>query len=137
MKKRMLMTFMFCINCLVMLFPWFKGTDGNQIIYGTVMLENPIALTCLLFCIIGIWIDSHYGQVIETIGWIGFISMEIYEFLTWHIRIMGGNINLQLSVNLTYSHFYFAVTCAIISFIIYKISIHYLNKNRYKNVVCI
>jgi len=120
-----------------MIFPWFKGINNSQAIYGTIMLENPIAVTCLLFCFIGIWMDYKYGQVIETIGWFGVIVMQIYEFLTWHIRIVGGNINIQLSTSLTYSHFYLAVFCAILSFVIYRISIYYFQKNENKQMVYI
>lgn len=137
MKNKVLMIGILMINCLIMFFPWFKGINGSQVIYGTIMLENPIAVTCLLFCFIGIWIRQEYGQIIENIGWIGMIVMQIYEFLTWHIRIAGGNIDIQLSSTLAYSNFYLAVICSIISFIIYRVSMYHFYKSQNNHMVCI
>lgn len=137
MKRKILMMSILIINCLIMFFPWFKGIDGGQAIYGTIMFKNPIAVTCFLFCFIGIWIHHDYGQFIENIGWIGIILMQIYEFLTWHIRIVGGHINIQLSQALTYSNFYFAVIWAFLSFVIYRFFMYQYEKNKSDSVVCI
>ena len=120
MKKKILMMSILLLNCLIMWFPWFKTMDGNRNIHGLIMLKNPIALTCLILCFIGIWIKHQYSEIFETIGCIGMMTMQIYEFLTWHIRISGGSIDFQLSCQLTYSYFYLAVFISMISYIIYK-----------------
>ncbi len=132
MKKKILMISILLLNCLIMWFPWFKTIDGNKNIYGFIMLENPIALTCLILCFIGIWIKHQYSQIFEMIGWIGMIMMQIYEFLTWHIRISGGSIDVHLSCQLAYSYFYLAVFISMISCVIYKLVLNRIkNKQEY------
>lgn len=59
--------------------------------------------------------------------WLGIIVMQIYEFLTWYIRVLGGNINCQLS----YSYFYLAVSISIISYIIYKVVLYKTKQQDY------
>ena len=135
MKKKILMICLLLLNCVAMTFPWFKTVDGNQNIYGFILLQNPIALTCLLSCFIGIWMKYRYSHILETIGWLGIIIMQIYEFLTWHIRTGGGSINLQLSCHLAYSYFYLAVMISIISYIIYKIYFYKISKDQYNHML--
>lgn len=125
MKRKCLITIIFFINCLLMFNPWFQGIHGLSDISGTLLFNNPIAITCMLMCMIGIWVHQDYGHVIVSIGWIGMVIMEIYEFLTWHIRLFGGSMNISYSQSLTYSYFYYAVLYGILSYLFYFIIQHY------------
>lgn len=116
------MTVMYILCLSTMLWPWFKDMQGVQAVYGTIMLDNPIALTCMIFVFVGIWIENDYGRIFGNIGLVGIIAMQIYEFMTWHILTISGHFDLRLSFHLSYPEFYYAVLSTVIIYIIYKLS---------------
>lgn len=120
MKKKIFLMILFIVNCLMMNLSWFQNMGNKQWIYGTIMLENPIALTCLLLIVIGIYIKRYYSYVITSIGWIGYISMQIYEFLTWHMKVNGGSFDLGLSFDLCFNEFYLAILISVLSWLIFR-----------------
>lgn len=113
---------MFVLCLSTMLWPWFGDARGVQEIYGTIMLDNPIALTCIILVFMGIWIENDYSQVFGNIGLIGIIAMQIYEFMTWHIYTISGHFDLGLSFSLCYPEFYYALLSMVMVYIIYKLS---------------
>jgi len=121
MKRKFIMTGMLTGSLLTMFWPWFGGTRGVQTISGLILLENPIALTCMILAYIGIW--SDYGKNSEILGMIGLLGiavMEIYEFFTWHIITITGHFDLRLSIEWCYPEFYIALFSMIMTLLIYK-----------------
>lgn len=126
MKKKIIMTIALCICLSTMLLPWFGGLKGVQEIQGYHMLNNPIAVTCIILSFIGIWTNfGRNSDIIGSIGFIGIIGMEIYELLTWHILTITGYFDIALSLSLAYSEFWFAFACTIITYIGFK----FMNRN--------
>lgn len=120
------MTVGLSLSLLTMLFPWFRGLQGIEEVYGVIMLENPIALTCIILAFVGIWTNfGRNSDIIASIGMLGMIVMEIYEFLTWHILPMTGHFDLSLSIDLCYPEFYYALLCIVITYIVFQLT----NKN--------
>lgn len=126
MKKKLLITCLFLVNIIMMFSIWFQSE--HIYIKGTILFENPIAFTCILLSLLGVWINHHYGEVLTTLGWLGLFLMQIYEFLTWHIRMYGGGFNLGLSLKLCEFNFFIAVILCIVTYFIYK----YLNNKNYR-----
>ncbi len=120
MKKKIVMSIIFALSLSTMLLPWFEGAKGIQEIYGTILLENPIAFTCIILVFVGIWEGSRTGEIIGTIGMLGIIVMEVYEFFTWHILTITGKFSLSLSLDMCYPEFYFAVFSMFITFMLYR-----------------
>lgn len=121
MKRRILLTVVYFINIIMMCLPWFINLEGYQV-YGT-MFHNPVGLMSLIVLFVGIWMKETYGERLMIISWLVIIFMEIYEFLTWHIRIYGGTIDLSLSIALGQREFYLAFFISCIScllFLFYK-----------------
>lgn len=117
------MTIGLSLSLLTMLFPWFKGIQGVEEVYGVIMLENPVALTCIILSFIGIWTNfGRNSDIIASIGMIGIIVMEIYEFLTWHILTITGHFDLSLSIALCYPEFYYALLCIVMTYIVFQLT---------------
>lgn len=82
MKEKIVMTITLLISLSMMAFPWFGGQKGIETIYGVTLLNNPIALTCIILAFVGIWTNfGKNSEIIGTIGLLGIMTMEIYEFL--------------------------------------------------------
>lgn len=120
MKRTIVMVCLIIMNILIMFVPWFYNNNSQNFIYGTIMLQNPIALSCLMLMIIGMCIKTNYGYIMCTCGWLGFIAMQIYECLTWYVREFGGSIDLSLSLKLCCPEFFVAIVWMCISYFIYR-----------------
>lgn len=122
MKKKIILSIALGLSLLTMLLPWFGGVKGVQEVYGILLLENPIAFACMILAFAGIW--TNYGrnsEIIGSIGLLGILVMEIYEFLTWHILTITGEFSLSLSLDLCYPEFWIAVLCSIATLSLYKL----------------
>lgn len=131
MKRKIVMTFIFIMSLSTMAMTWFGGQRGVQEISGFIMMNNPIAVTCIILTFIGIWAEWGYtSYMLSWIGLTGLIAMEIYEFLTWHILTISGTFNLSISFDLCYPEFFIALMSTFITFLIYK---HYFYKSDLTN----
>lgn len=130
MKKKLFITGLFLVNIIMMFNIWFQSEHIH--IKGTILFENPIASTCILLSLLGIWINHYYGEILTTLGWLGLLLMQIYEFLTWHIRMYGGGFDLGLSLKLSEVHFFIAVILCIITYFIYKYLNNREDQEKYK-----
>lgn len=120
MGRKWIMTMLMILCMLTLLWPWFGNQNYMETIYGTILLENPIALTSIILTFISIWIDNNSSYFFLNIGFIGTIAMEIYVFITWPIFLMTDVINIKLSIDLCYPQFYYALFCLILTYIIDK-----------------
>lgn len=124
MKNKCIVTISFILCLFMLLFPWFHYHDYD--VRGLIMLEDPIALTCLVLIIVGIW--SNYGMnsiILGHIGFIGLLVMEIYEFMSWHVLTITGHYSLVWSMQATYPTFYIALLVTMITYMMYR---RYLTK---------
>ena len=121
MSRKLAVTILISVSLLTMLLPWFGGQRGVQEIDGLIMLENPIAIGCIIIMYIGLWLPLGYkSDIIAMIGMLGYIAMQVYEFLTWHILTISGRFDLQLSFHLCYPEFYLSVVTMSLTFFIVK-----------------
>lgn len=121
MKNKVMMTVIFLLSLSTMFMNWFGDTQSDIVVSGLILLNNPIAVTCILITLVGIWL--RFGEntyKLTYIGMIGIIVMEIYEFLTWHIFIISGAFDFHLSIALCYPEFYIAVICMLLTFFIFR-----------------
>ena len=101
MKKKVILTIAFLISLLPMLLNQYGGMKGVQEISGLGNLFNPIGLVAVLLFIIGIVIS------------------EIYQFLTWHILTITGEMSLQNSINFAFPEFYIGLAISLIMVVAY------------------
>ena len=93
----------FGLNLVLMMTCWF--IDEQDELYG-LMFHNPVAVISLMILLMGIWLDHDYAYSMRMFGGIMIILMEVYEFVTWHIRLYGGSVDLSLSFQCVQVGFY-------------------------------
>ncbi|MEF9952298.1 MAG: hypothetical protein RR840_02280 [Clostridium sp.] len=88
--------------------------------------------TDIAFIIVGffiyflmIWINDCDKRIRITVlvGNLIVITSCIYEFLTWHIMTITGELDLRVSFTTTHWGFYMTLICAVVSSIIYTVGI--------------
>lgn len=108
MKKKIILSSAFIVSLLPMLLKQYGGAKGVQEISGLGNLLNPIGIISVLLFIIGVWIsfkNSIINRVLSITGVIGIVVSEIYQFLTWHILTITGEMSIQKVLILLFQSF--------------------------------
>ena len=122
MKKKVILTIAFVISLLPMLLNQYGGMKGVQEISGLCNLFNPIGLVAVLLFIIGVWVsfkDVKINKILSILGVVGIVISEIYQFLTWHILTITGEMSLQNSINFAFPEFYIGLAISLIMVVAY------------------
>ena len=122
MKKKVILTIAFVISLLPMLLNQYGGMKGVQEISGLCNLFNPIGLAAVLLFIIGVWVsfkDVKINKILSILGVVGIVISEIYQFLTWHILTITGEMSLQNSINFAFPEFYIGLAISLIMVVAY------------------
>ena len=122
MKKKVILTIAFVISLLPMLLNQYGGMKGVQEISGLGNLFNPIGLVAVLLFIIGVWVsfkDVKINKILSILGVVGIVISEIYQFLTWHILTITGEMSLQNSINFAFPEFYIGFAISLIMVVAY------------------
>ena len=122
MKKKVILTIAFVISLLPMLLNQYGGMKGVQEVSGLGNLFNPIGLVAVLLFIIGVWVsfkDVKINKILSILGVVGIVISEIYQFLTWHILTITGEMSLQNSINFAFPEFYIGLAISLIMVVAY------------------
>lgn len=125
MKKKIILTTAFLISLLPMLFNQYGGSKGVQEISGLINLFNPIGIISVLLFITGIWVplkNKRINRILGALGTIGIVASEIYEFFTWHIMNITGEMSFHNSVKLAFPEFYVGLAASLMMMIFYFFS---------------
>lgn len=122
MKKKIILTTAFLISLLPMLFNQYGGSKGVQEISGLINLLNPIGIISVLLFITGIWVplkNKRINRILGALGTIGIVASEIYEFFTWHIMNITGEMSFHNSVKLAFPEFYIGLAVSLMMMVVY------------------
>ena len=122
MKKKIILSIAFIFSLLPMLLNQYGGAQGVQEISGLVNLFNPVGIVSVLLFIVGIWLpfkNIKVNKALSILGVIGIVVSEIYQFLTWHIQNITGEISIQNSINFAFPEFYIGLVISLIMVIAY------------------
>ena len=122
MKKKIILSIAFIFSLLPMLLCQYGGAKGVQEISGLVNLFNPIGIISVLLFFIGVWgtfKNSKINKALSIMGVIGIVASEIYQFLTWHILTITGEMSIKNSINLAYPEFYIGLVVSLIMVVAY------------------
>lgn len=125
MKKKIILTTAFLISLLPMLFNQYGGGKGVQEISGLINLFSPIGIISVLLFITGIWVplkNKRINRMLGALGTIGIVASEIYEFFTWHIMNITGEMSFHNSVKLAFPEFYVGLAASLMMMIFYFFS---------------
>ena len=122
MKKKIILTTAFLISLLPMLFNQYGGMKGVQEISGLINLLNPIGIISVLLFITGVWIpfkNKRINRILGALGTIGIVASEIYEFFTWHIMNITGEMSFHNSIKLAFPEFYVGLAVSLMMMLVY------------------
>ena len=122
MKKKIILSITFFFSLLPMLLKQYGGARGVQEISGIVNLFNPIGMISFILFFIGIWLplkNKKTNKILGGLGLIGIVISEIYQFLTWHIKTITGEMSIRNSVNFAFPEFYIGLVISIIMVVAY------------------
>ena len=122
MKKKIILTIAFVISLLPMLLNQYGGMKGVQEISGLINLYNPIGIISVLVFIIGVWLplqNKKINKISGGLGVVGIVISEIYNFFTWHIMNITGEISIHNSIEFAFPEFYIGLVISLIMVFIY------------------
>lgn len=122
MKKKIILTIAFVISLLPMLLNQYGGLKGVQEVSGLINLFNPIGIISVLLFIIGMWIplkNKRLSKVISILGIFGIVISEIYNFFTWHVNNITGEISIRNSIEFAFFEFYIGLFISLLMIGIY------------------
>lgn len=122
MKKKIILSIAFIFSLLPMFLNQYGGAKGIEEISGLSNLFNPIGIISVVLFIIGIWVkfkNSIINKVLSILGVIGIVVSEIYQFLTWHILTITGEMSIKNSIKLAFPEFYVGLVVSLIMVVAY------------------
>lgn len=122
MKKKIILSVAFVISLLPMLMNQYGGLKGVQEITGLINLLNPIGISSVVLFIVGVW-GVFKKQIINkslgALGTIGIVVSELYQFFTWHVMTITGQISVYNSFKLAFPEFYIGLFVSLCMIIVY------------------
>lgn len=121
MKKKTVLSMLFIISLIPMLFNQYGGAKGVQEITGLINLFNPVGIISFILFFI-IWLplkNNKVNRILGATGVIGIVLSEIFTFLTWYIPIDEDSISLKHSLNNAFPEFYIGLIVSLCMVAIY------------------
>ena len=121
-KNKIKITIVFALSLLPMLLSQYGGMRGIQEISGLINLTNPIGLLALLLFLVGVWApfeNKKTGWAMGILGTIGMVISEIYNYFTWHVLTITGEISLKNSIMLAFPEFYLGLVVSVLMVVVY------------------
>ena len=128
-KKKIKLTLMFALSLLPMVLSQYGGMRGIQEISGLINLTNPIGLLALVLFLVGVWVpfeNKRTGWIMGLVGTVGMVVSEIYNYFTWHVLTITGEISLKNSILLAFPEFYLGLVVSVLMIVVYLV----LTKNQ-------
>ena len=122
MTKKSTLTVIFMLSLLPMFLNQYGGCRSVQEITGLINLLNPISIVSIIAFFTGVWVhfeNNKISKILGAVGVIGIVVSEIFEFLTWHIQTITGEMSLQNSFRLAYPEFYIGLVISILMIVLY------------------
>lgn len=124
MKKKVILSILFIVSLSPMLLNQYGGCKGVHEITGLINLLNPIGILSVLLFFVGVWAPFKHvitNKLLSILGMLGIVASEVYEFLTWHILTITGEMSIQSSIRLAFPEFYIGLIVSILMIVVYFI----------------
>ena len=116
MKKKVILSSAFIISLLPMLLNQYGGRKGVQEITGLINLFHPVGLLSAALYIAGVWglfKKRLSGKLLGAFGTIGIVASEIWNFLTWHVMTITGEVSLRNSFRFAFPEYNFGLAVSL------------------------
>ena len=124
MKKKSVLSVAFVISLLPMLLNQYGAAKGVQEITGLINLFNPIGIIAVVlfaFSVLATFKNQFIGKILGALGTLGIVASELYNFFTWHVLTITGEVNLQHSIKLAFPEFYFGLIVSLAMLVAYLV----------------
>ena len=121
-KKKVKLTIAYALSLLPMLLSQYGGMMDIQEISGLINLTNPIGLLALVLFLIGVWApfeNKRTGWIMGLVGTVGMVISEIYNYFTWHVLTITGEISLKNSMMFAFPAFYLGLVVSVLMVVVY------------------
>ena len=122
MKKKIILSVAFIISLLPMLMNQYGGLKGVQEITGLINLFNPIGIISVILFTLGVWMTFEkqiIGKTLGVLGTVGIVVSEIYQFFTWHVLTITGEVSFDNSIAFAFPEFYIGLIVSIVMVVAY------------------
>lgn len=122
MKKKLVLSFAFILSLTPMLLHQYGGMKGVQEISGLINLLNPIGILSVILFAAGVWMPHKKQIANKTLciaGTAGIVAAELYQFFTWHVMNITGELSLSNSLKLAFPAFYFGLAVSLLMIAVY------------------
>lgn len=116
MKRKLNLSAAFILSLLPMLLDQYGGRKGVQEISGLMNLFHPIGILSVAAFAVGVWVPFRkqlIGKILGASGTIGMVVSEAYNFFTWHVLTITGEVSLQHSIRFAFPEFYFGLAVSL------------------------
>jgi len=118
-----------------MLMNQYGGLKGVQEISGLINLLNPIGIASVVLFVVGVWVPFRkqtINKVLGALGAIGIVVSEVYQFFTWHVMTITGEVSIQHSIDLAFPEFYVGLVISLAMVAVYLSSIRRMREEHVK-----
>ena len=71
------------------------------------------------FSVLATFKNQFIGKILGALGTLGIVASELYNFFTWHVLTITGEVNLQHSIKLAFPEFYFGLIVSLAMVVAY------------------
>lgn len=122
MKKKIILSAAFIISLLPMLMNQYGGLKGVQEITGLINLFNSIGIIAVILFVLGVWMTFEkqiIGRILGILGTVGIVVSEIYQFFTWHVLTITGEVSFDNGIAFAFLEFYIGLIISIVMVVAY------------------
>lgn len=122
MKKKIILSAAFIISLLPMLMNQYGGLKGVQEITGLINLFNPIGIIAVILFVLGVRMTFEkqiIGRILGILGTVGIVVSEIYQFFTWHVLTITGEVSFDNGIAFAFPEFYIGLIISIVMVVAY------------------
>lgn len=124
MKKKILLSLLFIISLIPMLFTQYGYMKGVEEVGGIINLTNPIGFIAVILFFCGVWgnfKNNNIKRYFPYIGMVGIVLSELNNFLTWNYPNTSYLSGIKNCFNMVFPMFYVGIISSISLIIIYSI----------------
>lgn len=123
MKKKILLSILFVISLIPMLFSQYGAMKGVQEVSGVINLTNPIGFIAVILFFVGVWgnfKNANIKRYFPYMGMFGIVLSELNNFLTWNYPNTSYLDGIKNCFDMVFPMFYVGIIVSVILIIVYS-----------------
>lgn len=117
MKKKILLTVMYIISFIPMMFYQYGWGIGVSAIKGFINIINPVGILSIILFFLGVWDiikNEKVNRIFTYVGTIGIVICEIYNLFTWNYPNTSIYNHVTNFLDMTFPAYYIGLIASIL-----------------------